>query len=271
MQQNAKSNPGSTVLSTPQSRPTPVLPEISDATIATLAQSIETTGYAQLPGYLGLTDLEHLQGFVQQKITEAGDEYVAISGKTAFAGTMLDAITDAPEFLNLMHRVYEKAYKKPAPRQALYQVLRCLKGETGLKQAFFFHYDSYVVTALLPIIIPPGGNKGNLLIKANRRPVRPSYLLNLIDKLLVDNRLAQIWFRRTARLSRIGFSEVEIVPGNLYSFWGYRSLHANEPCDPKQIRATALFHFADPHAESGLRKITGRAKIRAAVEDVPAV
>jgi hypothetical protein len=253
---------------TPQTGLAPTLPEISEEAIAELVQNIETFGFAQLPNYLGQADLEHLRDFVKQKIAEAGDEYVAISGKPAFAGTMLDAITDAPAFLNLMHRVYEKAYNS-APRQALYQVLRCIKGETGLKQAYFFHYDSYVVTALLPIIIPPNGNKGNLLIKANRRPVRNSYLRNLVDKLLVDNRLAQIWLRRTARLPRIGFSEVEIVPGNLYFFWGYRSLHANEPCDPNQIRATALFHFADPHAESELRKITGRAKIRAAADESP--
>jgi len=210
-----------------------------------------------------------LQNFVEVSIAEAGGEYVVMSGKPAVAGTMLDAISDAPEFINLMHRVYEKAYGSPTPRQALYQVLRCIKGETGLNQAYFFHYDSYVVTALLPIIIPPSGNKGNLLIKANRRPVRASYLRNLVDKLIVDNPLAQIWFRRIARTPRIGFSEVEIVPGNLYFFWGYRSLHANEPCDPKQIRATALFHFADPHTESKLRKFTGRAKIRATVEETP--
>ena len=40
---------------------------------------------------------------------------------------------------------------------------------------------------------------------------------------------------------------IKMVPGNLYLFWGYRSVHTNEPCDPASIRATALFHYANPH------------------------
>jgi hypothetical protein len=54
-----------------------------------------------------------------------------------------------------------------------------------------------------------------------------------------------------------------MVPGNLYLFWGYRSVHANQACDPDKIRATALFHFGDPRTNSRLRRFTGRAKSRA--------
>jgi hypothetical protein len=43
-------------------------------------------------------------------------------------------------------------------------------------------------------------------------------------------------------------------PGNLYLFWGYRSIHTNEPCDPDKIRATALFHYVDPHIGSRLKR-----------------
>jgi len=57
--------------------------------------------------------------------------------------------------------------------------------------------------------------------------------------------------------------QIPMVPCNLYFFWGYRTVHANEACDPDKIRATALFHFGDPHANSGLRRFTGRAKSRA--------
>src|ERR1700733_805774 len=110
MQRNAESNSGYATSPARRTGPEPALPEISDEAIAALAQNIETYGFAQLPNYLEHADLEHLRGFVKQRIAEAGDEYVAISGKPAFAGTMLDAITDAPAFLNLMHRVYEKTY-----------------------------------------------------------------------------------------------------------------------------------------------------------------
>jgi hypothetical protein len=39
-------------------------------------------------------------------------------------------------------------------------------------------------------------------------------------------------------------------PGDIYFFWGYQSLHGNEPCYASSVRATALFHYADPHENS---------------------
>ena len=41
-------------------------------------------------------------------------------------------------------------------------------------------------------------------------------------------------------------------PGAICFFWGYQSLHGNEPCYGSSVRATGLFHFADPHENSFL-------------------
>ena len=46
----------------------------------------------------------------------------------------------------------------------------------------------------------------------------------------------------------------------MYFFWGYRSIHTNEPCDPDKLRATALFHYGDPHRNSKTRAMIRRAK-----------
>ena len=42
--------------------------------------------------------------------------------------------------MNLLHQVYEVDSRRPAPNQSLDQVLRCLKGKSGLKHAFRFHW-----------------------------------------------------------------------------------------------------------------------------------
>jgi hypothetical protein len=47
---------------------------------------------------------------------------------------------------------------------------------------------------------------------------------------------------------------IELQPGNLYFFWGYKSLHTNEPCDSDEIRSTALLHYTDPHEGSWLKR-----------------
>ena len=44
-------------------------------------------------------------------------------------------------------------------------------------------------------------------------------------------------------------------PGNVYLFWGYRSLHANLPVDSLYTRATLLYHFGDVHPKSLGNKI----------------
>lgn len=148
----------------------------------------------------------------------------------------------------------------------MYQVLRCLAGKTGLRHALRFHYDSYVVTALLPILISQQGEAGHLVMWPNRRPIRSWYFFNLLDKILLDNPATQLVLRSGFKSGWLNPKRIQMQPGNLYLFWGYRSVHANEACDPDKIRATALFHFADPHIESVLRRFTGRAKSRAGGE-----
>jgi len=247
------------------------LRDISSGEASQLAREIERAGFAMIPSFIDDRTLTRLRQMVYGMVEENGGEYVALTGKAEIADTLLERIGAAPGFVNLMRLIYENGRGHPAPAQSLYQVLRCISGNSGLRHAYFFHYDSYVVTALLPIVIPQEGLAGDLVMKSNRRRVRGSYLANLVDKLLVDNQFAQKRFRRQAESHSGGFTKVKIVPGNLYLFWGYRSLHANEPCDPQTIRATALFHFGDPHADSRLRKLTGRAKVRATTEPVVAL
>jgi hypothetical protein len=103
------------------------------------------------------------------------------------------------------------------------------------------------VTALIPIHIPTSGVAGDLLMYPNTRKVHSTYFRNAVDKVLLDNRFTQKLLKSALRSTRWSPMRIKMVPGNLYFFWGYRSIHTNEPCDPDKVRATALFHFANPH------------------------
>lgn len=236
----------------------PRFPELSDDAVSRLVGDINRMGVAIVPGYLSAEDLQQAQQFVSAAVERAGGEYVVFNGKAAVAGTVFAALADSSAFNSLVRRLWEGASGRPAPRQRLHQVLRCLAGETGRKQAYIFHYDSYVLSLLLPILIPEQGRRGHLVIAPNVRTIRRCYWLNLLDKLLVDNKLTQAALRRLLAWGGAGFQRVAMVPGSLYLFWGYRSLHANEACDADNIRSTALYHFGDPHAASTLRRRLGR-------------
>ncbi|MDC6673843.1 hypothetical protein OEZ80_26100, partial [Leclercia adecarboxylata] len=128
-------------------------------------------------------------------------------------------------------------------------VMRCVQGQAGRKESNCFHFDASLVTALLPVEIPrEGEERGDLLLFPNLRKVRKYVLFNVLEKVLLQNSLSRKLVTRAIAIGLLKPQRLQLVPGNLYLFWGSRSLHANEPCDPAKLRATAIFHFGDPHA-----------------------
>jgi len=226
------------------------LAEVSEATLDKLIADINRDGFGMIPNYVPAEHLERMRRFVNGAIAAAGQRYVGFVGRDAVAGSAFADLSGTPAFQDLMHRVYERGTNRTAPDAGLYQVLRCLAGETGLAHSLIFHYDSYVVTALIPVEIPRQGQTGDLVMLPFRRGIRSSYLANLFDKLLLDNKATQKLLRLLCKLKMLPLIRVKMIPGNIYFFWGYRTIHANESCDPSNVRATALYHFANPHANS---------------------
>ena len=229
-------------------------PQLTGDEVVSLAREIEANGYARIRGYVPGRDLEAMRAFVRRSVSGADDRYVGFTGPGAVAGSTLDDLAADPSFHDLMARIYEAGTGLKAPPVAFHQVLRCLTGKAALEHSYYFHYDSYVVTALVPIEIPASGLSGDLVMIPGTRPLRRGYARNVIDKLLLDNRLTQWVLKRMLLGGSKRFVRLRPVPGDLYLFWGYRSVHTNEPCDPDKVRATALFHYANPHEGRGRRK-----------------
>lgn len=224
----------------------------SDDQIEALAHDINTHGYAVLPDWATRAELSELQAMVVNTVNSAGNQYVALTGSQAVANTLLHEWGRSPDFLDLCQRIVAKGTGKPPTEAGIHQVLRCLIGDQGRRESLIFHYDSYVLTAILPVCMPDKSAPGDLLMLPNHRPLRQSYVLNLVDKLLIDNRWSQ---RRLARrYARYAgkFTQIRMRPGDMYLFWGYQTLHTNLPADPNAIRATAVFHYQNVHGRSSL-------------------
>jgi hypothetical protein len=232
--------------------------ELADDEVASLVREIDRSGYAVLRQYVPQADIERLRVFVHEAVAAAGGSYVALTGDTPVSNTALGAMARSAGLKRIFRRAYELAASAPAKDDGYHQVLRCLTGDVGQKHSLQFHFDSYVVTALLPIEVPAGKNTGELLLLRSVRPIRTSYLANLADKVILDNPLTQRVLRNIATRQADRFVRIPMVPGDLYFFWGYRSVHTNTPCDPDKVRATALFHFGDPHSDSRLKKLLRR-------------
>lgn len=215
--------------------------------VAELAADLESKGFGCIPNYVSPGDLKRMQEFVSAAMVKSGNEYVHFDGPEAVVGSGLDELAHDPDFRQLIFDLYEEGSGRRAVDQQFYQVLRCLSGRSGQKNSLIFHYDSYVVTALVPIAIPSEGKAGDLLMYPNTRPIRKRYAFNVVDKIFLDNLVTQKMLRGRIDKAVLSPMRIQMKPGNLYFFWGYRSIHTNEPCDPDKLRATALFHYMNPH------------------------
>lgn len=230
----------------------------SDADVVRIAADVSRQGYAVLGHFVSEQELEPVRALIHASLGAAHGEYVDFRGPDALEGTVLSNLPKAASFKDLCRRLYELGAGRAAPEVEFYQVLRCLQGRAGQTRSWYFHYDSYVVTVLLPVAIPSEGPRGDLLMIPNTRRLRRSYLANLLDKVLIENSLAQTVLRSITRRKRFNTVSIQLQPGNIYLFWGYRSIHTNEACDPDKLRATALFHYGNPHEGSRLRRLLQR-------------
>jgi hypothetical protein len=227
--------------------------ELSDAEICRIALEVNHDGFATIQNFV-TSGFDVMRAFVLDTIVANGDEYTCLTGINALANTPFAIVAQNESFIQLLKRVHEVGLGQPPPRQPVYPVLRCLKGASGLRHSLNFHYDSYAVTALLPVFIPTTGIAGDLMMLKRRRGIRRHYVHNVVDKFCLDNPFMQNIPRHRYETNSRTLLRVKIVPGNLYLFWGYQTVHANEKCDVNQLRATALYHYGNPHADSFLRR-----------------
>ena len=249
--------------------------DVSDAEVAELVRSMDKRGVAVLENYVGPEALAGMERLVRAAVQTNAGQYAGFDGvealnRSVFASSFIMDLAKRERFRDLLERVHHHATGATARASSVYQVMRCLSGETGEAHNYYFHYDSYVVTALLPIIIPTSGRQGHLVMIPNLRKIRPFYIFNLLEKMVLERPFIQRLLRMALERGWMRFLRVEMTPGNLYLFWGYRSLHANEACDIENIRATSLFHLGDPHVTSKLRQRLGRAATSQSDETVTA-
>ena len=155
-------------------------------------------GYAAIDNYGSEDELAPVRAIATNAVRAQGGEYVGFTGPEALAGSILSELPQSGGFVSLCQRLYELATNDPPPDAGIYQTLRCLQGVGSQSNSLIFHYDSYVLTALLQVAIPIQGLRGDLLVFPNTRPIRLTYLANLLDKRLIDNRIAQIAIRKAA-------------------------------------------------------------------------
>lgn len=224
----------------------------TDEQLATrLADEIDTHGFARLSGAVSDGDLQRLRAWTDEQAQKHRGEYFAYHGEAMLGESLLASYWTDPQFKSLLADLYLHAAGKAPLSDQIFPVLRCVQGDIGKRESNAFHYDASLVTALVPVFIPTEGEeRGDLMLFPNLRRVRSWVLFNVIEKALLQNKLTRSWIIKGMQRGWLKPYVLRLEPGSIYFFWGYRTLHANQRCSPGLKRATALFHFGDPHTGS---------------------
>jgi hypothetical protein len=216
-----------------------------------LAEKLDTEGFVCIENAIDPAWIERAQAYVHEQIAERGKRYFVVTLPSRVEGSPANQLTEDPGFRGMMEDLVRLGCPRAKLEDEIYNGLRVVAGQSGDKKSLIHHYDRYVITALVPILIPEGPKrlKGELLLFPNTRKYRRFALFNILEKAVLQSN----WYQRrfTRRLPEGDMPEIRYLkPGNLYLFWGYRTYHTNFPVAPDLVRATLLLHHGEPHPKS---------------------
>ena len=217
---------------------------------------LNSNGFFSIKNAISPEILEHFRNEVNRLVKIKGERYFSLINPCKEADSAFKALSESQNFNQLMRTLATQGTSKDVSKSKMLNVLRVVTGSKADERSLQFHFDATVITVLIPIFIPDNISQksGHLVAIPNLRNIRSSAFINLIEKLFFQNLLVQ---KLTAYFLLRNNNErhvMKLQPGNIYFFWGYRTLHANLPIDPKILRATLIFHLGNPHENSGMIK-----------------
>jgi hypothetical protein len=129
------------------------------------------------------------------------------------------------------------------------RLLRILDGSAVDSPPFDWHYDANALTMLVPIVIPDDGS-GHVALFPDYRPHRRWATLSAAERLLVHNKLYGRRLRRRYEGDPAAHT-VQLTPGDVYLFRGYRALHATLPWPSNTLRVTLVLQYGHPYGAEG--------------------
>jgi hypothetical protein len=217
-----------------------------------IVEQLDETGVVCLENAVPQEWLTHARADVEDRLRIHGLHDHFVRSPQGEEPSAAEDFINSTSVLSLLSEIARARFPdQPADLELIGSALRIIAGPRGEGDAFWFHYDASVVTMVVPIFLPDAGrgNSGELVGLFNKRPFRRFVLANIIDKAVGQSQLYRSRILR--RLDDTGYLQrVDMKVGNLYLFWGYRSLHGNMPCESGAMRATLLLHFGRPHGSS---------------------
>ncbi|MCP3021708.1 hypothetical protein [Cupriavidus basilensis] len=136
-------------------------------------------------------------------------------------------------------------------------VLRCVN--SGLPaQSHLRHYDSHILTLLIPLQEAQATRENGDLIIYRRQRHAVTVMSNIVAKIrLILLRNLPFVIRRAQTFRHLAEHQcdrIACVPGNVYAFNGFVTLHANLHAEAGE-RRSLIVHYYDPGLTAGLSAV----------------
>ena len=224
-----------------------------------LASQLDEVGVVRLRDVFAPRWIDAMRETVTTRIDEHGDGDLLVGQPDQIVGSAAHQLINHPE----LHRLFDDVARLKRPNVKDVSNLKChihiRNGFAPKAPSNLFHFDSSVLTMVVPIFIPEAaaGSCGELVAFGNKRPFHRFVATHLVEKIWTHNSV----YRRHL-LKKVdeapGEYLVDIRPGDAYVFWGYRQLHGNLVCAPGLLRASLIVMFGDVHSDSPILKLAWR-------------
>ncbi|MDQ7980958.1 hypothetical protein QYH69_27355 [Paraburkholderia sp. SARCC-3016] len=199
---------------------------------------------------------------INATIDETRDTWLPADGRRAIQTTarVVELLRQRGEFLRVEQQARVHSQRWAAQKGLKVDgeslcVLRCIN-RTLPAQSHLRHYDSHILTLLIPLRSAHDAAENGDLIVYRRQRQQLSAATNVIAKAwMIALRRLPLAIRRaqTRRdLSRQRCDRIACVPGNVYAFNGFVTRHANLHVERGE-RRTLIVHYYDPGMTAGLR------------------
>ena len=212
------------------------------------------SGYIEIENFFSDDQFEQIKKFVDQKIIENNNKSFFLTSNT---NSDIDFFFKTNLTINKKIETIIKQFnfvKIDENNHETYKCLRVLKKSRIKKQSRDFHFDSHLLTILVPIYIPnrEGSENGHLMMSPKLRAETKNIFKNIFQKLFYQNKiLSQLtkyaWFRK-----KISLEKIILKPKSIFIFNGFTNLHGNLEIFEEDTRATLLIHAYDLFKNSKL-------------------
>lgn len=221
-------------------------------------KSLEDNGFVIVKNFLTENTIRRFKEFVVTKISHLNKDRFSIN-ESELENTVVSEFVNSSEFIEFCENFEEKKKFKNLKFNSHY-LINFTRKKKKTDENFSFHYDAFINTIIIPININNEQDNDfsmSLELIPNYRKLTNSMILNLFQKILIQNKLFKLF--SNTRLFKFFFKSLNVKLNfdEVLIFNGFRTLHSHSisNTNTQKEKARLIIHVYNPFINNKLDRI----------------